>query len=503
MTLFRKPGSTFRGHALAAAFATLGASPAAAHAIAERYDLPVPLGYFVAGSAAVVAVTFAIAALFVLAAPHRREEKHVRPPGALCPLAHSVRGYGVAVFLLVVAAGLFGHEHPVRNIAPTLVWVGWWVGFGFLCTFVTNLWPLLNPWRTLYYLTERLRHRLGSTPHRRAYPAGLREWPAVAFLLIFVWFEIVSPFASKPFILGCVIVAYSAVTFAGMARYGREAWLNHAETFTVMFSILGRFAPLRIEGAEGKNGTVALRFWGSGLLKDDRPSNAVVAFVLLMLSAVLFDGLLGTGFWRWLEPRLPGDRAGATAATLGLIGTWLVFLGAYLATCAAMSGVSERRGAMWFARAYLFTLVPIAVGYNLAHNFSYLLIQGQEIYRLASDPLGLDWNLFGTIGYTTNVDVVDARTTWYVAIGAIVGGHIIAVWLAHVIALRTARSRAHAIRALIPLTVLMVAYTGLSLSILAEPMVRFRTPDPGYTERTGAPTADAAAPIRARSVASA
>jgi hypothetical protein len=466
----------------AAALAAMlgGSSPAAAHAIAERYDLPVPLGYFVAGSAAVVAVTFAIAALFVLTAPRLREEWQVRPPEALCPLAHSVRGYGVASFVLVLIAGLFGHEHPVRNIAPTMVWIGWWVGFGFLCAFVANLWPLLNPWRTLFYLAEHARHR--HRLHRRPYPYAIGEWPAVVFLLIFVWFEIVSPFASKPFILACVILAYSAVTFAGMAAYGREAWLNHAEAFTVMFSILGRFAPMRIEGAERKGGTVALRFWGSGLLKGDPPSNAVVAFVLLLLSAVLFDGLLGTGFWRWLEPKLPSDRGGVLAATFGLAATWLLFLGAYLLTCASMSLVAGRHGAIWFARAYVFTLVPIAVGYNLAHNFSYLLIQGQELLRLASDPLGLDWNLFGTANRTTNVDVVDARTTWYVAIGAILGGHIIAVWLAHVVALRTAASRALAIRALIPLTVLMVIYTGLSLSILAEPLVRFRTPDPGYTQ---------------------
>jgi hypothetical protein len=139
-------------------------------------------------------------------------------------------------------------------------------------------------------------------------------------------------------------------------------------------------------------------------------------------------------------------------------------------------------GTMVFARTYLFTLVPIAVGYNLAHNFSYLLINGQELFRLASDPFGLDWNLFGSAGRTPNVDVVDARTTWYVAIGAIVGGHVIAVWLAHVVALRSAPSRALAIRALVPLTVLMVIYTGLSLSILAEPLVRFRTPDPDYTK---------------------
>jgi hypothetical protein len=464
----------------ACAAAMIGSvSPAAAHAIAERYDLPVPLSYFVAGSAAVVVVTFVIAALFVLAAPRLREEKRVRPPEALCPLAHSVRGYGVAVLLLVIAAGLLGHEHPARNIAPTMVWVGWWVGFGFLCAFVANLWPLLNPWRTLFYLVERLRYRRHAPAHHRPYPRKLDAWPAVGLLLLFVWLEIASPFASTPFWLALCILGYSAVTFAGMAVYGREAWLNHAEAFTVLFSILGRFAPMRIDGAEHRGGAVALRFWGAGLLKDDHPSAAIVAFVLLLLAAVLFDGLLGTGFWRWLEPKL--GRDGTLTATIGLVSTWLICLGAYLVTCAVMSLMAGRRGVMVFARSFVFTLVPIAVGYNLAHNFSYLLINGQEIFRLASDPFGLDWNLFGSAARTPNVDVVDARTTWYVAIGAIVGGHVIAVWLAHVVALRTAPSRALALRALVPLTVLMVIYTGLSLSILAEPLVRFRTPDPDYT----------------------
>jgi hypothetical protein len=33
----------------------------------------------------------------------------------------------------------------------------------------------------------------------------------------------------------------------------------------------------------------------------------------------------------------------------------------------------------------------------------------------------------------------------------------------------------------LPLTILMVVYTALSLSVIAEPLVRFRTPDPSYS----------------------
>jgi hypothetical protein len=38
----------------------------------------------------------------------------------------------------------------------------------------------------------------------------------------------------------------------------------------------------------------------------------------------------------------------------------------------------------------------------------------------------------------------------------------------------------------VPLTILMVVYTALSLSVIAEPLVRFRTPDPSYS-RLGLP----------------
>ena len=117
--------------------------------------------------------------------------------------------------------------------------------------------------------------------------------------------------------------------------------------------------------------------------------------------------------------------------------------------------------------------MPIAVAYNVAHNFSSLLIQGQNVLPLLSDPLGRGWNLFGTAGMHVNIGLVDAQLTWYVAIGAIVAGHVIAVWLAHRVALREFGAPRSAALASIPLTVLMVAYTAVSLSVIAEPMVAF------------------------------
>src|SRR6266404_3591173 len=128
------------------------------------------------------------------------------------------------------------------------------------------------------------------------------------------------------------------------------------------------------------------------------------------------------------------------------------------------------------ARNFAFTLVPIAIAYHLAHYLVYLLTHGQYIVPLASDPFGYGWNLFGTAGYRVDIAVVGARFAWYAAVTSIVLGHIAAVYLADVRAHQILEVPGAALRSQVPLTALMVAYTFVSLSILAEPIVERRAP---------------------------
>jgi uncharacterized membrane protein len=81
--------------------------------------------------------------------------------------------------------------------------------------------------------------------------------------------------------------------------------------------------------------------------------------------------------------------------------------------------------------------------------------------------------LFGTAKAYPDIGIVDARFTWYLAITSIVAGHAISIWLAHRLALREFGARGRAVVASIPLTVLMVVYTIISLMILADPLVQF------------------------------
>ena len=135
---------------------------------------------------------------------------------------------------------------------------------------------------------------------------------------------------------------------------------------------------------------------------------------------------------------------------------------------------SMRRSSI--ARSFAFTLVPIAIGYHVAHYLTFLLVQGQYIIPLVSDPFGYGWNLFGTAGYRVDIALVGARFAWYAALAAILIGHVAAVYLAHRKAMALFEAAGSALRSQVPLTALMVVYTFVSLSILAEPIVERREP---------------------------
>ena len=460
---------------------------AAAHGIGDRYDLPAPLAHFIAGAAATVALSFLVTALVA------RGRAGAPPAGAVAvplgPLAPGLRAagraLGLAVLGLVLWAGLAGDPHPMRNVVPTFVWIVWWVGLSLVAAFVGNLWPILDPWRTLFDVADALARRAGGRGLAlgMAYPRGLGRWPAVGLLLAFAWCELVYPHASVPSRIAALALGWSALTWTGMAAFGRRTWQDRGDAFALYFAALGRFAPLAA-GADGRS--LTLRPLGRGLIEPDDSPPGTVAFVIGMLAIVLFDGLLGTAAWRRVESALassiPVDPEAHGLATAGLLGVWLLLLLAYLAAC-RLSGPATAGGTASIAPRFALTLIPIAVAYHVAHNLGYLLLRGQELIPLLSDPLGRDWDLFGTAGWSPDLTLVGARFEWYVAVGAVVAGHVIAIWLAHRLMLHQVPAPRKAVAASLPLTVLMVGYTALSLWVIADPLVRFNAPDPPASRR--------------------
>jgi hypothetical protein len=200
-------------------------------------------------------------------------------------------------------------------------------------------------------------------------------------------------------------------------------------------------------------------------------------FVIFMLSSVTYDGLLATPLWVSVIFSLQsiagsfGILSSLFYGTLGLLIVPLLFFALYagfVKLCQILGGGTD----FWrLAGAFAYSLVPIALAYQAAHYYTLLLTEGQNIIYLISDPFGWGWNLFGASGYEPNVGIVGAAFVWYSQVALIVGGHVVAVYLAHAIALRTARSPKLALRSQLPMVALMVLYTVTSLWILSQPIV--------------------------------
>ena len=133
--------------------------------------------------------------------------------------------------------------------------------------------------------------------------------------------------------------------------------------------------------------------------------------------------------------------------------------------------VGRTLGALPIARTFAYSLLPIALAYNIAHFITLLLIQGQLVAPLASDPFGFGWNLLGTADYKIQIGIINAWFLWYLSIGLIVAGHILAVYLSHLVSIRNFESRARALDSQYPMLALMVIYTVVSLWIIAQPIV--------------------------------
>ena len=514
--------------ALAAALATMAFATGTAHAhgFGERYDLPVPLALYVGGAGAAVALSFVVVGAFVRGETgggdgYPRLDLFRWPWGRA--LAHPllvtpVRAAALAAFALLLAAGLWGNQEPDRNLAPTVVWVLWWVGVAYVSALVGNVWALVNPWSTAYRWAAGLWRRAGGPGAGRRrwdYPPELGAWPAVLVFGAFAWVEVVYVDSGDPSGLALLALAYSVFTWAGMFLFGQSAWLRNGEAFSIVFGILARLAPTEVrvadpaacdecdacaEDAPGPGGScadcyecyaraapgrrgLAVRPFAAGLLWRERVSTSHMALVLLMLATVTFDGLTETGFWAGVNleaydaMRSLGRTAFTVAETAGLAVFPLLFAAAYFAfmrLVAVFGGGAHDVPAL--ARGFVLSLVPIAFAYHVAHFFSFLLIQGQLIVPLASDPLGRGWDLFGTAGFAPDIGIVNAQVAWFVGVGAIVLGHIVAVYTAHVSSLRLFADRASALRSQAPMLVLMVGYTMLSLWIVAQPIVETSAP---------------------------
>src|SRR4051812_36417030 len=241
----------------------LAPGEAFAHAVGQTQDLPVPFWLYLFGAAAVVVISFVQIGLFVgeshtLQSYPRFNLLAIKPLRSVLtsrPLVLGLRLLSVTLFLLVILTGLLGQQVMDDNLTPIFVWVIWWVGFSFFTAFVGNIWPLVNPWKVLFEWAEGFARRVGvekGIELNEPYPASWGVWPALVLYAGFVWTETVFKGSAIPANVALFALLYSVLTWAGMVTFGKEAWLQRGEAFSVFFGLLSKFAPteVRVDDSE-------------------------------------------------------------------------------------------------------------------------------------------------------------------------------------------------------------------------------------------------------------
>jgi hypothetical protein len=434
-----------------AVFAGRAAAHGGSLGATSRESLAIPTWLFLFTGGGAVGASFLLASFVTDRSLIARIHDWHRPlslPGTDV-VAAVVRALGVAALLAVLVVGFVGPAEPLANFAILLTWVGWWAGLTMVTYLLGNVWPVLNPVRTLAELLPTW----GGLSLARA-----GAWPSVVGLLALVWLEVVSPVAQDPAFLAAVVGGYTLLTLAGAVAVGTDTWFRRVDPVARVFRYYGRVAVFTRRAGQ-------FRFRLPGVaLSEERLVDGLdeVAFVVALLWVTTYDGFVSTPLWADIAGAAVG--AGVPPALVypvALVLGFLVFYGAYrlAARLARRTGDTYRSEAS-LARAFAPSLLAIAAGYHLAHYLGYFLSLAPSLVSAATRPLTAP----------ASVPIL-ALPGWFggVELAAVLLGHLLAIWVAHARAYELFPGRLQAIRSQYPFIIVMVLYTMTSLWIVSQP----------------------------------
>lgn len=485
---------------MAASFSPNTAWP---HGFGERYDLPVPMIWVITAACCVVLLSFLITPFIQHTSVNVTSKRliyfQLDDPSSVMSgqntwWSNTLKAFSISLLILTWSAAMWGSADPLMNFSPTFIWIIWWLGTSFVCMMFGNVWHHIDPWLAVYEGCSHLKRSVQISAKERPtppetfklrWPSKLSRWPACAMLLCWCAIEIIYPISSMPHRVGLWIAVYSVTTWTGMWLVGPSTWRHHADGFSLYFELTAQARNMLLgmpAGPTAENEKKTSETWST------------VGLVIAIFTSVLFDGLhAGPGwliFEKWASriPIFMTDVNGYLTGSTGLLTLWLLLLCTYVFTCFVTSRlliliaqnknihVASPSLTLEFSNAFLASLMPIAMAYLIAHNFSSFVIQGQNIIALSSDPMGWGWNVWGTAQYHPDVGLIDVKFTWYIATLSIVIGHVVSVIMAHRVACHfcirlKSQQKFFASILNMPMTLVMIGFTALSLTLIAEPLI--------------------------------
>jgi YHS domain-containing protein len=448
-----------------------------------------------------------------------------------CLLRHDLtrfvlRSVFVVIFLLIIAAGLFGSQLPSKNIAPILTWTIWWGGLIWLVAYAGKAWCYVCPWDAISDWVEGFRffgRKKGGMSLGLKWPRFMRNiWPATILFIGLTWIELGFGVTMIPRATAWLAIAILVLTFVSALLFDRRSFCRYGCLVGRISGLYALFAPVEVrardkagvcrscstrscykgndageacptfeylgtmrqntycitcmeclKSCEKENVAIRLRPWGADLSVHNRPRTDEAYLALMMLSLTGFHGLTMTPAWakivNWIDNGLGlGDITSFSIGMVGIMFAPIVLYALLVALSRAMAGSSGVTFRDYFIR-YAYALLPIALFYHLAHNSEHLLMEGQKAIALFSDPFGLEWNLFGTAQWTLQ-PLIDLETLWILQVFFVMVGHVYSLWTARCTAGAIFGDSRATFRSQLPMLIAMILFSIMSLWLLKQPM---------------------------------
>ena len=366
-----------------------------------------------------------------------------------------VRAVGLAVFLYAGFALLFGEDRLVNPIFG-FFYILVWVGLVPLSLLLGGVWRTLNPLRTVHLLAcKALRH----DPSRGLFTLrpGVGVWPAAVGIFAFTWLELVAPDRATLPVLQGWIALYVVIMLFGSMLYG-DRWFAAADPFEAYATLMARLSPF----GRRTDGALVVRDPLENL-DGLKPRPGLVALVAALLGSTAYDGFSNASVWiGWAQNQEVSKVLLDTGALAGFMLFVLVSYSGATVLAGRLSDTSRAALPGLFAHS----VVPIVLGYVVAHYLTLFILEGQRTLISLSDPLSNGWNVFGTGLLGVNAGITNHTTAIAtIQVGAVVGGHLLGVASAHDRAVALF-PRHKALAGQIPLLVVMVGYTVGGLMLL-------------------------------------
>lgn len=430
------------------------------HGLGGAKDLPVPAPLAISAGGIALLASFTVLALAWRAPRYADASGHRLPAG----LARTLDGAVFATVIRLVGLVFFGYvtwalaAGPNVNTNPSLgvFYVLVWVGVIPVSLLFGRVARALSPARTIDMALGRLiRGRLDRGLWR--YPERLGYWPAALGLFAFVWQELANPDQVDLATVQLWLAAYLAIMLLGAAAFG-DVWFERADPFEVYSNLL---AGLSIWGRDDE-GRLVVRAPLANLARLT-PRPGMVAVVAVLFGSTAFDSYKDSLAWVNFVDRSTSDPE--LINSLALVGFCLVVAATF--TVAARA-TPARRGIPHGTLPMLFahSVVPIVVGYMVAHYLSFFVEQGQSTIALLSDPMGTGADLLGTAGMTPDL-WLSAHPGFLATtkVLAVVAGHVVGIVAAHDRAL-VVLPRERRVSGQVAMLVLMICYTTAGLYLL-------------------------------------